>query len=218
MLLDEWGRLHTVPPFALIGRDSSKVDISITHPSVSRSHAILELQEQSGRWRMTDLGSTNGTVVGKRRVSAGCELVNDRDHIVVGHVGFVFVLEPASLDPAIPPLIVPGVGSAAGPLLLFGFADGTGLAAYGGHSAHLDPIGYALVRRLAERAIAETDRDEATRGYVLHLELVYTLPWHGLYKATRPVAQVAAAVQRLFDREGIGCQLETASRHGYRLR
>lgn len=60
-----------------IGR-SSKCDIVIAHPSISKVHASIE-QVAQGRWRITDLDSKNGLVVTgvreKRVILTGSEVV-----------------------------------------------------------------------------------------------------------------------------------------------
>src|SRR3954451_7705984 len=50
----------------VLGR-SSKCDLVIDHPSVSRRHAALEAR--AGAIRVTDLGSSNGTFVDGVRVA-----------------------------------------------------------------------------------------------------------------------------------------------------
>ncbi len=49
----------------LVGRTPDN-DLSIDHPLISRHHARFE--RSSGRWTVTDLGSTNGTYINGRRV------------------------------------------------------------------------------------------------------------------------------------------------------
>ena len=43
-------------------------DLQLDEPTASRHHAALE--RRWGQWRVVDLGSTNGTYVNSRRVSA----------------------------------------------------------------------------------------------------------------------------------------------------
>ncbi len=58
-------------PRLLVGRSGGEVgaDIEIDEPSLSRRHA--ELVAIGSTWTLRDLGSTNGTWVGDRRLTAG---------------------------------------------------------------------------------------------------------------------------------------------------
>jgi hypothetical protein len=51
---------------SLLGR-SNKCDLVINHPSVSRRHVLLSVDEAG--MRVTDLGSTNGTFIDDIRVA-----------------------------------------------------------------------------------------------------------------------------------------------------
>jgi pSer/pThr/pTyr-binding forkhead associated (FHA) protein len=62
-------------------------DIVIVEESVSDSHA--KLQRRDGVWYVTDLGSTNGTYIGGRRIAAEEKLPTDAD-IRFGGVSLVF--------------------------------------------------------------------------------------------------------------------------------
>jgi pSer/pThr/pTyr-binding forkhead associated (FHA) protein len=62
-------------------------DIVIVEESVSDSHA--KLQRRDGVWYVTDLGSTNGTYIGGRRISAEERLPTDAD-LRFGGVPLVF--------------------------------------------------------------------------------------------------------------------------------
>ena len=61
-----------------VGRDQTN-DIVLRHPTVSRRHATLEVDESGAVW-VADLGSSNGTqvdgvpVVGRRRLAVPCRL------------------------------------------------------------------------------------------------------------------------------------------------
>lgn len=62
-----------------IGRSTTN-DIVIEIPEVSRHHARIEYDH--GQFRITDLGSTNGTTVNGRRVSSS--VIEDHDEILLG--------------------------------------------------------------------------------------------------------------------------------------
>jgi hypothetical protein len=62
-----------------IGRSASN-DIVIEIPEVSRQHARIEYAQ--GRFKITDLGSTNGTMVNGVRVTS--RVIEDHDEIMLG--------------------------------------------------------------------------------------------------------------------------------------
>ncbi len=64
----------------VIGR-LSECDITIEDPNISRRHATVTILD--GSYRITDLGSTNGTKVNGARISSQHDLV-DGDEITVG--------------------------------------------------------------------------------------------------------------------------------------
>jgi adenylate cyclase len=70
-----------------IGR-SAKNTIVLDSPSISRRHAIINVQNVGEFW-LIDLGSSNGTFLNKRRVHQPTRL-NAGDHIVIGDNAFVF--------------------------------------------------------------------------------------------------------------------------------
>ena len=65
-------------PF-LIGRHPG-ADLHLPDPKVSRRHALVRWEE--GSWRLTDQGSTNGTLHNGRRVAEAT--LSDGDEVVVG--------------------------------------------------------------------------------------------------------------------------------------
>lgn len=72
----------------IMGRSSSS-SIVLDDINASRSHAELCLEPQ-GVWSITDLGSTNGTLVNGRRITA--QTLTDGDRISIGMTDFVFTL------------------------------------------------------------------------------------------------------------------------------
>ncbi|MDQ3646819.1 MAG: DUF3662 and FHA domain-containing protein [Actinomycetota bacterium] len=73
----------------VIGRISSS-DVVLADPNVSRRHA--ELRREDGRWRLVDLGSTNGTLVnGKLAMEHD---LRDGDELSFGKVQLTFHLGP----------------------------------------------------------------------------------------------------------------------------
>jgi len=60
-------------------------DLFLDEPTASRRHAALE--RRAGRWYVVDLGSTNGTYVNGRRVTAPAPLVRG-DELRFGNARF----------------------------------------------------------------------------------------------------------------------------------
>jgi pSer/pThr/pTyr-binding forkhead associated (FHA) protein len=76
----------------IIGR-SPTTDITLLDESISREHAIVCRDVESGHYTLEDLQSTNGTKVNGKRVR-NAEL-SDGDEIEVGQTKFRFVLSPS---------------------------------------------------------------------------------------------------------------------------
>jgi pSer/pThr/pTyr-binding forkhead associated (FHA) protein len=64
-----------------IGRDST-ANLILSHPNVSRQHAKIIYQGDT--WYISDLGSTNGTIVNGRRISASPLQLRHGDLIEIG--------------------------------------------------------------------------------------------------------------------------------------
>lgn len=92
LLIDrQTGRTFTGrAPLAVIGRERSQADVVLRDPNVSRRHAQLTFDGRD--WRITDLNSTNGTLVNDVDVSE-CVL-RDGDLITVGLVNLEFRENP----------------------------------------------------------------------------------------------------------------------------
>src|SRR5579871_6355009 len=64
---------HDIPADgATIGREGGDADITVRSASVSKKHA--RLYASNGGWWLKDLGSANGTFVGKDRISKPTEV------------------------------------------------------------------------------------------------------------------------------------------------
>ena len=70
----------------LIGRESQN-DIAVHDVNASRTHAELRFEPQ-GVWTITDLGSTNGTLVNGREVAT--QPLSEGDRITIGMTNFMF--------------------------------------------------------------------------------------------------------------------------------
>ena len=88
LLIDrQTGRTFTAEaPSAIIGRERSAASVVLRDPNVSRRHA--ELTHDENGWRITDLNSTNGTLVNDVDVTS-CPL-QDGDLITLGLVNLEF--------------------------------------------------------------------------------------------------------------------------------
>ncbi|MBA3937349.1 MAG: FHA domain-containing protein [Planctomycetes bacterium] len=70
----------------VLGR-SSETDIPIRHTSISREHCAF--LQHAGEWMIEDLGSSNGTWVGKEKVN-GRGLLKEKDVVKVGQARLTF--------------------------------------------------------------------------------------------------------------------------------
>jgi len=70
-----------------IGRDD-RAGIVLADPSVSTRHASVEYV--SGGWKVTDLGSTNGTFLNGRAIGEAGAVARGRDRLIVGSVELQF--------------------------------------------------------------------------------------------------------------------------------
>jgi pSer/pThr/pTyr-binding forkhead associated (FHA) protein len=73
----------------LIGRNPT-TDITLLDESISREHAIVAWDAESGAFTIEDLQSTNGTRVNGKRVRSSP--LGDGDKIQVGHTRFRFLV------------------------------------------------------------------------------------------------------------------------------
>ena len=71
-----------------IGRESRN-DIVIPDINASRSHAEIR-RDPSGAWILSDLGSTNGTIVNNRQIKSAP--LRDADRIIIGTTELEFQL------------------------------------------------------------------------------------------------------------------------------
>jgi hypothetical protein len=89
LLLHDGKRLVVGPAGVTMGR-SRQCDVVLSDPNVSRQHA--EIRPRGGSWVLSDLGSTNGSLLNGHRVE-GSEVIEPGDEIELGKSVFTFELE-----------------------------------------------------------------------------------------------------------------------------
>jgi hypothetical protein len=89
LLVHDGRRLIVGPSGVTIGR-SRQCDIVVDDANVSRKHA--EVRPRGGSWVLTDLGSTNGSVLNGRRIDHA-EVLNSGDEIEIGKSVIAFEVE-----------------------------------------------------------------------------------------------------------------------------
>ena len=89
LLLVDGKRLVVGPAGVTIGR-SRQCDVVLDDPNISRTHA--EIRPRGGSWVLSDLDSTNGSSLNRRRIE-GPEVLKPGDEIEVGTSLITFELE-----------------------------------------------------------------------------------------------------------------------------
>jgi Protein of unknown function (DUF3662)/FHA domain len=89
LLVLDGNRLVIGPAGVTLGR-SRQCDIVVDDPNVSRQHA--EIRPRGDSWVLTDLGSTNGSLLNGRRID-GPEVIKPGDEIELGASVMKFELE-----------------------------------------------------------------------------------------------------------------------------
>jgi hypothetical protein len=89
LLLVDGKRMVVGPAGVTLGR-SRQCDVVLEDPNISRQHA--EIRPRGGAWVLTDLGSTNGSLINGRRIDHP-EVVKPGDEIEIGTSVIKFELE-----------------------------------------------------------------------------------------------------------------------------
>lgn len=96
-------------PIINVGKLSTST-LRLDDVNVSRKHAVIE-QREDGKWRVTDLGSTNGTVLrGERVVQAE---IKDGDRLVLGTTTLVVHIDEVAASRGAPAVATSGVAGDA---------------------------------------------------------------------------------------------------------
>lgn len=220
-LLDQWSRVHSLRVSCVIGRDVA-CPFAVLEASVSRRHAELTYDVDADVWTIVDLGSRNGTLVDDQPLVPDRRTkLADRQLIVVGDVGFVFVLDRATLPHAMPLAYNATAQSARriGQLRLSPpTSEGAGIVGHGDATVSLGSTQFALLRLLAERYLAGRGEAEELRGFVRSVELIANLPWNTPHPEDNHVKQQVRRVRRALERLGLPNAIESRHGFGYRLR
>ena len=119
ILRQDPGRSQPLDPGTplVIGRDPANGLCLAEEPSLSRRHAEILHDPAGGGWRIRDLGSANGTFVGRERVGKAGRLLADGDAIRLGRRGpeLLFQLETPRPAAAPAPAPRPAAAPAAAP-------------------------------------------------------------------------------------------------------
>ncbi len=76
----------------LIGRNPT-TDITLLDENISREHALILLDEDTGTYTLEDLQSSNGTKLNGKRIRSAS--LSDTDEIEIGNTRFRFLLKGA---------------------------------------------------------------------------------------------------------------------------
>ena len=110
---DHIGQTHDLTGPCSLGR-GKEADVVIGGKSVSRLHARLE-QDAGGRWVLSDLGSSNGTLVEGQRLNGPCTLM-DGETFNLGDVELRLRLDaPAASEAPPAPIVTPAPAPVAAP-------------------------------------------------------------------------------------------------------
>ncbi|MGE0549903.1 MAG: FHA domain-containing protein [Kofleriaceae bacterium] len=222
VLCDQWGRLHPIRAASVIGRDAGNT-LTVIQTSVSRRHAQLSYDMRRDSWTVTDLGSRNGTFLEGVRLPIGSPSpLGDRQLLVVGDVGFVFVLDretlPAGRATESYRATVESHSAGAAELrLLPPTSEGAGIVGYGDVTLGLGSTQFALLRLLADRYLASVTEPDELRGFVRSIELITNLPWNTPHPEDNHVKQQVRRLRRALERLGLPDAIESRHGFGYRL-
>lgn len=222
VLVDQWGRKHAARATMLVGRDP--VDgLALRQASVSLKHATLTYDDDADRWYVTDLGSKNGTSLnGAQLLPQQPHRLADRDLIVFGDIGFVFVAERTSVPDdtvGFPTSATIETKQRRVQLVLHKpTVEGAGVITFGDETLTFGSTQFALLIALAERYLATKGDSPETRGYVRSIELIAGLPWNTAHPEDNHVKQQVRRIRRAFERIGLPEVIESKHGFGYRLR
>lgn len=84
-------------PYFLLGKMHDCVDFPIDHQSCSRVHAVLAYHKFINKWFITDLSSTHGTYIGRKKIEPMCPVMLELDcSIKFGASTRIYILKDKS--------------------------------------------------------------------------------------------------------------------------
>ena len=241
VLIDPWGRPHSLDARTLLGRQLEGAGISVLESSVSRHHAHLSFDPVRAVWSLRDLGSANGTMVNDQLIAEAIVLTPG-DRVMVGQVGFYFVadgkdLPRVTLDPSLSSTLRPSDRIRAPapedeferestdvglPSLSVSLHEptggGGGLVEVDHRQVQLTATQFEFFALLVKRMADESHQPHLVRGFVRTSELIGDLSWDTHDPGDNHVKQLVRRVRRALVKAEIGDLVESRHRFGYRLR
>jgi hypothetical protein len=225
-LIDRWGHAHPLDAVTPVGRADLPEGLVVVEPSVSRAHAVVEME--AGAWRVRDVGSSAGTFVDDQPVRVA--LLRHGERVKFGDVEMFFVITAVPLPPRpehidTPTFRAPPSGTepprstrkTVAFQLQVPAGGGAGVAVIGGRQVALTTPQYELMALLAERMVAEAGKPDDERGFVAMAELLrlsLDVPEPG----EDHVRQLVRRVRKALLKAEIGDLIEARRGFGYRLR
>lgn len=220
VLVDPFGRSHLLSSETLVGRERESCHLVVVEASVSRQHA--RISDESGAWRVEDLGSTNGTYIDGARCRTPAKL-SPGQLVVFGDVGFRFY--PSLADSITPSREISGsiarTERRLGPLVIRltePLRGGGGFVEYDARRVQVGTTQFALLVTLAERRGEDRELPEDVRGFARSIELLSTLPWETAHPKSNHLKQLVRRTRRSLEKLGLAhSSVEARQGLGYRL-
>lgn len=234
-LIDQWGRVHRLGSYTVIGRQIGSKGVALLESSVSRHHAEILYDAEHDRFTVRDLGSTNGTQVRGEEINDPVE-IKHRERVSFGQVGFWFMREAEGLSARGPKAIaletvkpVKGVvfndqedtkvGLVEFPLrLVEPTGGGGGFIETADKRVQLTTTQFEFMQLLITRMREEDHQPDAVRGFVRSSELIARLSWDTAHPTDNHVKQLVRRIRRALNKAEVGNLIHSQHRFGYRLR
>ena len=228
-LVDPWGRLHRLQRRTTVGREHDDEGLVILDSTISRKHAVLELQKDG--WHLKDLGSSNGTFVEDTAVPA-TQTLRDGERVKFGSLAFFFLDDVGAAPQAETPL---DGFTIKGPVVLETkeiervpikdrtielrepTGGGGGVVIIDGKPIQLTLPQFELVSILRERSLVGSEHD-SVRGFVHPTELMRSLSLESAVPSEDHVRQLVRRLRRVLFKAGFENVIESRYGAGYRLR